>query len=80
MVKITQNLDEKANVNVSIKVGDITVEFSGSSDSVMRSAIGFLAKQIPAIDLAKRISLDYAVTDLIDTYANLIKITQKARG
>jgi hypothetical protein len=75
VVKITQNSDEKANVNVSIKVGDITVEFSGSSDSVMRSAIGFLAKQIPAIDLAKRISLDYAVTDLIDTYANLIKIT-----
>ena len=41
----------------------------------MRSAIGFLAKQIPAIDLAKKISLNYAVTDLIDIYSNLIKIT-----
>jgi DNA-binding transcriptional ArsR family regulator len=75
VVKITQNVDEKDSVNVSIKVGDIRVEFSGTPDSVMRSAIGFLAKQIPAIDLAKRISLDYAVTDLIDIYANLIKIT-----
>ena len=41
----------------------------------MRSAIGFLAKQIPAIDLARKISLDYAVTELIDIYSNLIKIT-----
>lgn len=75
MAKITQNIDEKTSVNVAIQVGDIRVEFSGSPDSVMRSAIGFLAKQIPAIDLAKRISLDYAVTDLIDIYANFIKIT-----
>ncbi|MDP9498947.1 MAG: hypothetical protein M3P20_03220, partial [Thermoproteota archaeon] len=64
MAKITQNIEEKTSVNVAIQVGDIRVEFSGSPDSVMRSAIGFLAKQIPAIDLAKRISLDYAVTDL----------------
>jgi len=41
----------------------------------MRSAIGFLAKQIPTIDLARKISLDYAVTELIDIYSDLIKIT-----
>ena len=55
MAKITQNIEEKTSVNVAIQVGDIRVEFSGSAESVMRSAIGFLAKQIPAIDLAKRI-------------------------
>lgn len=62
-------------MNVSIVVGDIRVQFNGTPESVMRSVISFLAKQIPAIDLAKKISLDYAVTELIDTYSNLIKIT-----
>lgn len=62
-------------MNVSIAVGDIRVEFNGSPESVMRSAIGFLAKQIPTIDLARKISLDYAVTELIDIYSDLIKIT-----
>jgi len=75
VIKITQNLDGKDSVNVSIVVGDIRVQFNGTPESVMRSVISFLAKQIPAIDLAKKISLDYAVTDLIDTYSNLIKIT-----
>jgi predicted transcriptional regulator len=74
-MQTTYNLDGDISVNVSIAVGDIRVEFNGSPESVMRSAIGFLAKQIPTIDLARRISLDYAVTELIDIYSDLIKIT-----
>ncbi len=62
-------------MNVSISIGDVKVEFNGSPESVMRSAIGFLSKQIPAIDLARKISLNYEVTELIDIYSNLIKIT-----
>ena len=67
------NLD--SSVNVSVIVGDIKVQFNGSAESVLTSVITFLTKQVPAIDLAKKISLNYAVTDLIDTYSNLIKIT-----
>jgi predicted transcriptional regulator len=74
-MKTTYNLEGDINVNVSIAVGEIRVEFNGSPESVMRSAIGFLAKQIPTIDLARKISLDYAVTELIDIYSDLIKIT-----
>jgi DNA-binding HxlR family transcriptional regulator len=74
-MKTTYNIEGNVSVNVSIAVGDIRVEFNGSPESVMRSAIGFLAKQIPTIDLARKISLDYAVTELIDIYSDLIKIT-----
>jgi hypothetical protein len=74
---MAQNLDEKNNLNVSIAVGDIRVEFNGSPESVVKSAIGFLVKQIPAIDLARKISLDYAVTELVDIYSSLIKMTQQ---
>lgn len=63
------------NVNVSIVIGDIKVQFNGSARSVMTSIVTFLAKQVPTIDLAKKISLNYAVTELIETYSNLIKIT-----
>jgi predicted transcriptional regulator len=74
-MKTTYNLEGDISVNVSIAVGQIRVEFNGSPESVMRSAIGFLAKQIPTIDLARKISLNYAVTELIDIYSDLIKIT-----
>ena len=67
------NLD--SSVNVSVIVGDIKVQFNGSAESVLTSVITFLTKQVPAIDLAKKISLNYALTDLIDTYSNFIKIT-----
>jgi DNA-binding HxlR family transcriptional regulator len=62
-------------INVSITIGDVRVEFNGSADSVLTSVISFISKQIPTIDLARKISLNYAATDLIETYANLIKIT-----
>jgi DNA-binding MarR family transcriptional regulator len=71
----SNNNDNNANVNVSITIGDVKVQFNGSANSVMTSVITFLAKQVPTIDLAKKISLNYAVTELIDTYSNLIKIT-----
>ena len=67
--------NNRAEVNVSIAVGDVKVQFNGSANSVITSVINFITKQIPTIDLAKKISLNYAVTELIDTFANLIKIT-----
>ena len=70
---IKNNLD--LNVSVSVIVGDIKVQFNGSAESVLTSVITFITKQVPAIDLAKKISLNYALTDLIDTYSNFIKIT-----
>jgi predicted transcriptional regulator len=63
------------NVHVSITVGDVRVQFSGSADAVMTSVINFVSKQLPSIDLAKRISLNYSVTELIETYSDLVKIT-----
>ena len=62
-------------INASITFGDVKVQFNGSAESVLTSIINFLTKHIPTLDLARKISLNYAVTDLIETYSNLIKIT-----
>ena len=69
------NAAQDENVNVSITVGDIKVQFSGSAETVMASVINFMSKQLPSIDLAKKISLNYSVTELIGIYSGFVKIT-----
>ena len=60
--------DNSNHVSVVVTVGDIKVQFSGSAESVMNSVINFLSKQVPAMDLAKKISLNYKVRDAIIDY------------
>lgn len=72
---MSENDKNTMNINVSITIGDVRVQFNGSVDSVLTSVITFIAKQVPTIDLARKISLNYAATELIEIYANLIKIT-----
>lgn len=67
--------DPGTNVNVTISIGDIRVQFNGSADSVITSVISFLTKQIPSLELANRISLNYTIADLIESYSDIIKIT-----
>jgi hypothetical protein len=70
-------MSQAESVNVTVTVGDVKVQFSGSADSVMASVMSFLAKQVPSMDLAKKISLNYSAQELIETYSHLIKITQE---
>ncbi len=66
---------DKSIVNVSVTLGDVSVQFNGTAESVMTSVFNFLSKQVPAMDLARKISLNYPVTELIEAYSHLIKIT-----
>ena len=62
-------------INVSIQFGDIKVQFNGEPENVPISVMNFLSKNIPEIDLARRISLNYSVPELINIYSPIIKIT-----
>lgn len=73
--EIVGTADQGTSVNVTISIGDIRVQFNGSADSVISSVISFLTKQIPALDLANRISLNYTISELIQSYSDFIKIT-----
>ena len=68
-------MNQAENVNVIVAVGDVKVQFSGSAESVMASVMSFLLKQVPTMDLAKKISLNYAAQELVEAYSHLIKIT-----
>jgi len=63
------------SVNVTVTVGELKVQFSGSAQSVMTSVMSFLSKQVPAMDLAKKILLNYSAQELIEAYSHLIKLT-----
>jgi predicted transcriptional regulator len=70
------NMSQAGNdVNVTITIGDVKVEFSGSVETVTPSVMNFLLKQVPSMDLARKILLNYAAQELIETYSSLIKIT-----
>jgi hypothetical protein len=65
----------ESSVSVSISVGDVKVQFSGSAESVLGSVINYLSKQVPNLDLARKISLVYTTPELLDTFSKLIKLT-----
>ena len=62
-------------LTVTVDYGTLRVEFSGTPESVLLSVNSFLAKQIPAIDLAARISINYAASDLVSMFGDVVKLT-----
>ena len=68
-------MSESRNVNVVVTYGETTVEFKGAPETVMESLLRFIAKEIRNIDLAKKISLNYQASELIDIYSDFVKIT-----
>jgi predicted transcriptional regulator len=63
------------DVHVSVTIGDVKVEFSGSAEAVTASVMNFLLKQVPSMDLARKIVLNYGAQELIEIYSHVIKIT-----
>jgi predicted transcriptional regulator len=68
-------MSQADSVNVTVTVGDVKVQFNGSAESVIASVMSFLSKQVPSMNLAKKISLNYSAQELIEAYSHLIKIT-----
>jgi DNA-binding MarR family transcriptional regulator len=75
MLNTSSDPNSSPIVNVSVTIADISVQFSGTPESVLKSVIGFITKQVPTISLATKISLNYSVTELIDLFSNFIKLT-----
>ncbi len=62
---------------VAVSYGEVKVEFSGSPDVVFRSLHEFIAKEIPNIELAKSISVNYSLNDLIQMFKDYIRFTEE---
>ena len=60
---------------VSITMGDAKAEFSGSPEIVLQSVNSFILKQVPEIDLARRLSMNFSTKDLVEKFKDYVKIT-----
>lgn len=70
-------MSKENTLHVSISYGKTKTEFVGKPETVIVSVNQFLSKQIPAIDLAEKITLNYSVSDLLDKFKDYIKLTDE---
>lgn len=70
-------IDEKQTgvLKASITYGELKADFSGTPESVLISINAFIAKQLPAFDVARRISLNFDSTELARIFENYVKLT-----
>lgn len=62
-------------LSIAVKYGDASVQFSGSPEVVMRSLHEFVSKVIPNMDLARTISVNYSLNDLIQMFKEFVRVT-----
>lgn len=68
-----QQLSQK--LNVTVVLGDAKAEFSGSPEIVIQSVNSFISKQIPEIDLARKLSMNFSAKELVEKFKDFVKIT-----
>jgi len=68
-------LSSEHQLSISVSYGDAKVEFTGSPEVVMRSLHEFVSKVVPNMDLARVITVNYSLNDLIQMFKENVKIT-----
>ena len=66
---------EQKSLNVTITYGELRAEFNGDPQQVLASINEFLAKNIPNLDLASKVTINYSLNDLISMFGDYVKIT-----
>jgi hypothetical protein len=70
-------LSADRDLSVVVAYGDVRVEFSGSPEVVLRSLHEFVSKVVPNMDLARAISANYSLNDVIQLFKDYIRITSE---
>ncbi len=73
--ELAQSLEKDDRLTVSVSLGDRKAEFSGSPEIVLQSINSFISKSVPEIDLAKKLSMNFSVKDLVEKFQNFVRIT-----
>jgi hypothetical protein len=68
-------LSSERELRVTVSYGEDKTEFSGSPEVVMRSLHEFVSKMIPNMDLARTISVNYSLNDLIQMFKDYVRVT-----
>jgi len=68
-------LSSEHQLSISVVYGEAKVEFTGSPEVVMRSLHEFVSKVVPNMDLARIITVNYSLNDLIQMFKEHVRIT-----
>ncbi len=72
-----QSLSQKtgAELRVEVSYGDLKTVFSGDVESVLHSIDVFIAKELPAFNIAKKLSLSYGAREVAEKFQDYVCIT-----
>jgi len=73
--ELLADLSSERELRVSATYGEERVEFSGPPEVVMRSLHEYVSKWIPNMDLARIISVNYSLNDLIQMFKDYVRVT-----
>lgn len=68
-------MSSERELRVQVQYGEDRTEFSGSPEVVMRSLHEFISKMIPNMNLARAISVNYSLNDLIQMFKDFVRVT-----
>lgn len=68
-------MNNEGKLYIILTYGNLKMEFSGTPESVLQAINSFIAKEIPSLNLAKKILVAYSAQDLIDKFGELVKLT-----
>jgi hypothetical protein len=62
-------------LNVTVSLGDAKAEFSGTPEIVLQSVNNFIAKNVPEINLARKLSMNFSTKDVVEKFQDFVRIT-----
>ena len=68
-------MSSERDLRVTVSLGENRVEFAGSPEVVMRSLHEYISKMVPNMDLARIISVNYSLNDLIQMFKDFVRVT-----
>ncbi len=67
--------ESDAKLTVSISFGELKTDFSGEPEAVLRSVNEFISRQIPELQLAKKLLVRFGPRDLVEKFGEYVKLT-----
>ncbi|MDV3276856.1 MAG: hypothetical protein LYZ69_00135 [Nitrososphaerales archaeon] len=68
-------MSSEKSLSITVSYGDVKVDFAGPPDMVMRSLHEFVSKVIPDVDLARVITANFSLNEIIQMFKDYVKIT-----
>ncbi len=74
-VQMAELSSKQQELRVVVSLGDARAEFSGTPEIVLQSVNNFVSKNVPEINLARKLSMSFSTKDLVEKFKDFVRIT-----